>query len=31
MAAAMGGGEAKPVMVGMFTIQGVVEAVGGSW
>jgi putative oxidoreductase len=29
MAAAMGGGEAKPVMVGMFTIQGLVEAVGG--
>jgi uncharacterized membrane protein YphA (DoxX/SURF4 family) len=29
MAAAMGGGEAKPVMVGIFTIQGVVEAVGG--
>jgi putative oxidoreductase len=29
MAAAMGGGEAKPVMVGMFTVQGVVEAGGG--
>lgn len=29
MAAAMGGGEAKPVMVGVFTIQGVVEAGGG--
>ena len=29
MAAAMGGGEAKPVMVGVFTIQGLVEAVGG--
>lgn len=29
MAAAMGGGEAKPVMVGLFTIQGLVEAVGG--
>jgi putative oxidoreductase len=29
MAAAMGGGEAKPVMVGIFTIQGIVEAVGG--
>jgi putative oxidoreductase len=29
MAAAMGGGEAKPVLVGVFTIQGVVEAGGG--
>ena len=29
MAAAMGGGEAKPVMVGMFTAQGVVELGGG--
>lgn len=29
MAAAMGGGEAKPVMVGIFTIQSIVEAVGG--
>jgi uncharacterized membrane protein YphA (DoxX/SURF4 family) len=29
MTAAMGGGEAKPVMVGIFTIQGIVEAVGG--
>lgn len=29
MAAAMGGGEARPVMVGVFTIQGIVEAVGG--
>lgn len=29
MAAAMGGGEAKPVMVGMFTIQGIVETGGG--
>jgi putative oxidoreductase len=29
MAAAMGGGEAKPVMVGMLTVQGVVEAAGG--
>jgi putative oxidoreductase len=29
MAAAMGGGEAKPVMVGVFTAQGVVEVGGG--
>jgi putative oxidoreductase len=29
MAAAMGGGEAKPVVVGMLTVQGVVEAGGG--
>jgi putative oxidoreductase len=29
MAAAMSGGEAKPVLVGVFTIQGVVEAGGG--
>lgn len=29
MAAMMGGGEAKPVLVGMFTIQGLVEAGGG--
>ncbi|MGH2678117.1 MAG: DoxX family protein [Actinomycetota bacterium] len=29
MAAAMGGGEAKPALVGMVTIQGVVEAGGG--
>jgi putative oxidoreductase len=29
MAAAMGGGEAKPVMVGMFTVQGIVETGGG--
>jgi putative oxidoreductase len=29
MAAAMGGGEAKPVMVGTLTVQGVVEAGGG--
>jgi putative oxidoreductase len=29
MAAAMGGGEAKPVMVGVFTLQGVVEVGGG--
>jgi putative oxidoreductase len=29
MAAAMGGGEAKPVMVGVFTTQGVVELGGG--
>jgi putative oxidoreductase len=29
MAAMMGGGEAKPVLVGVFTIQGVVEAGGG--
>jgi putative oxidoreductase len=29
MAAAMAGGEAKPVLVGVFTIQGVVEAGGG--
>ena len=29
MAAAMGGGEAKPVMVGMFTLQGIVELGGG--
>ena len=29
MAAAMGGGEAKPVMVGVFTLQGIVEIGGG--
>jgi putative oxidoreductase len=29
MAAAMGGGEAKPALVGLFTVQGVVEAGGG--
>ena len=29
MAAAMGGGEAKPLMVGVLTLQGVVEAGGG--
>ena len=29
MAATMGGGEAKPVLVGVFTIQGVVEVGGG--
>jgi putative oxidoreductase len=29
MAAAMSGGEAKPVMVGMFTVQGIVETGGG--
>jgi putative oxidoreductase len=29
MAAAMGGGDAKPLMVGVFTVQGVVEAGGG--
>jgi putative oxidoreductase len=29
MAAAMAGGEAKPALVGLFTIQGVVEAGGG--
>jgi len=29
MAAALGGGQAKPVMVGMVTVQGVVEAGGG--
>jgi putative oxidoreductase len=29
MAAAMGGGEAKPVMVGGFTLQGIVEVGGG--
>ena len=29
MAAAMGGGEAKPVMVGIFTLQGIVELGGG--
>jgi putative oxidoreductase len=29
MAAAMGGGEAKPIMIGMFTTQGIVEAGGG--
>ncbi|MGH2546780.1 MAG: DoxX family protein [Actinomycetota bacterium] len=29
MAAMMGGGEAKPALVGMLTIQGVVEAAGG--
>jgi putative oxidoreductase len=29
MAAAMGGGEAKPAMVGVFTVQGVVELGGG--
>ncbi|MGH2657057.1 MAG: DoxX family protein [Actinomycetota bacterium] len=30
MAAMMGGGEAKPVLVGMFTIQGLVETGGGA-
>src|SRR5919108_2940231 len=29
MAAAMGGGEAKPVLVGVFTLQGIVEVGGG--
>lgn len=29
MAAAMGGGEAKPVLVGVFTLQGIVETGGG--
>ena len=29
MAAAMGGGEAKPVMVGVLTLQGIVEIGGG--
>lgn len=29
MAAAMGGGQAKPVMVGVFTLQGIVEIGGG--
>jgi putative oxidoreductase len=29
MAAMMGGGEAKPVLVGTFTLQGVVETGGG--
>jgi putative oxidoreductase len=29
MAAMMGGGEAKPVMVGVFTLQGIVEVGGG--
>jgi putative oxidoreductase len=29
MAAGLGGGEAKPALVGMLTIQGVVEAGGG--
>jgi putative oxidoreductase len=29
MAAAMSGGEAKPVMVGVFTVQGIVETGGG--
>jgi putative oxidoreductase len=29
MAAGLGGGEAKPALVGMLTIQGVVEAAGG--
>jgi putative oxidoreductase len=29
MAAAMGGGEAKPAMVGIFTVQGIVETGGG--
>jgi putative oxidoreductase len=29
MAAAMGGGEAKPVLVGVFTLQGIVEIGGG--
>jgi putative oxidoreductase len=29
MAAMMSGGEAKPVLVGVFTVQGLVEAVGG--
>jgi putative oxidoreductase len=30
MAAALGGGQAKPAMVGMVTIQGLVEAGGGA-
>lgn len=29
MAAMMGGGQAKPVMVGVFTLQGIVEVGGG--
>jgi len=29
MAAALGGGQARPVMVGMVTVQGLVEAGGG--
>ena len=29
MAAMMGGGEAKPVLVGVFTLQGIVEVGGG--
>jgi putative oxidoreductase len=29
MAAMMGGGEAKPVLVGIFTLQGLVETGGG--
>jgi putative oxidoreductase len=29
MAAAMGGGQAKPVMVGVLTLQGIVEIGGG--
>lgn len=29
MAAGLGGGQAKPVMVGMLTVQGLVEAGGG--
>jgi putative oxidoreductase len=29
MAAMMGGGEARPVLVGIFTVQGIVEAGGG--
>jgi putative oxidoreductase len=30
MAAAMGGGQARPVMVGIVTVQGLVEAGGGA-
>jgi putative oxidoreductase len=30
MAAAMGGGQAKPAMVAMVTVQGLVETVGGA-
>lgn len=30
MAAALGGGQAKPVMVGMVTVQGLVETGGGA-
>ena len=29
MAAAMGGGQARPVLVGMITVQGIVEVGGG--